>query len=161
MLGPSKGSREIHLNLLTNLIVFAQLNLGGGSAPSAPVGGGSSAAAGGAGEAVAGGGAGGAASSGGGMEQLLFIGFMIAVFYFLLIRPQQKRAKKHKQMVTTLSAGDQVITNSGIFGKISAIDETSITLEVAKGTRIRVLKSFVGGIATPETEQQLAQQPQG
>ena len=95
------------------------------------------------------------------MEQLLFIGFMIAVFYFLLIRPQQKRAKKHKEMVTQLSAGDQVITNSGIFGKISAIDDTSVTLEVAKGTRIRVLKSFVGGIANPETEQELAQQPQG
>jgi len=95
------------------------------------------------------------------MEQLLFIGFMIAVFYFLLIRPQQKRAKKHKEMVTQLSAGDQVMTNSGIFGKISAIDDTSVTLEVAKGTRIRVLKSFVGGIANPETEQELAQQPQG
>jgi preprotein translocase subunit YajC len=154
MLGPLFGVQENRLHLLTNLIVFAQLNLGGGSATSAPVGGGSSGAA--AGEAVAGGGAGG-----GGMEQILFIGFMIAVFYFLLIRPQQKRAKKHKTMVTQLSAGDQVITNSGIFGKISAIDDTSITLEVAKGTRIRVLKSFVGGIATPETEQQLAQQPQG
>jgi preprotein translocase subunit YajC len=154
MLGPFFGVQENRLHLLTNLIVFAQLNLGGGSATSAPVGGGSSGAA--AGEAVAGGGAGG-----GGMEQILFIGFMIAVFYFLLIRPQQKRAKKHKTMVTQLSAGDQVITNSGIFGKISAIDDTSITLEVAKGTRIRVLKSFVGGIATPETEQQLAQQPQG
>ena len=159
MLGPFLGVQENRLHLLTNLIVFAQLNLGGGSATSAPVGGGSSGAA--AGEAVAGGGAGGAAAGGGGMEQILFIGFMIAVFYFLLIRPQQKRAKKHKTMVTQLSAGDQVITNSGIFGKISAIDDTSITLEVAKGTRIRVLKSFVGGIATPETEQQLAQQPQG
>ena len=161
MLGRFLGVQENRLNLLTNLIVFAQLNLGGGSAPSAPMGGGSPGAAAGGAEAVAGGGAGGAQASGGGMEQILFIGFMIAVFYFLLIRPQQKRAKKHKAMVTQLSAGDQVITNSGIFGKISAIDDTSITLEVAKGTRIRVLKSFVGGIATPETEQQLAQQPQG
>ena len=63
---------------------------------------------------------------------------MIIIFYFLLIRPQKKRADKHKEMVKQLSAGDQVITNSGIFGKISAIDDTSVTLEVAKGTRIRV-----------------------
>ena len=144
-----------------NLIFLAQANFGGGNAPSAPgaaPAGASSAAT----EAVAGG-AGAAAQGappGGGFEQLFFIGVMIVVFYFLLIRPQKKRADKHKEMVKQLSAGDQVITNSGIFGKISAIDDTSVTLEVAKGTRIRVLKSFVGGIANPTTEQDLAQQSQ-
>ena len=153
------------MNLLTNLIFFAQANLGGGSAPAGPVVGGGSAGASAAGQAAADVAAGGGAATppppGGGMEQLLFIGFMIAVFYFLLIRPQQKRAKKHKEMVKQLGPGDHVITNSGIFGKISAMDDTSVTLEVAKNTRIRVLKSFVGGLANPETEQELAQQPQG
>jgi preprotein translocase subunit YajC len=145
------------LTAVMNLIFLAQANFGGGNAPSAP--GGSSAGAGS--EAVAGGaGAAAQGAAGGGYEQLFFIGVMIVVFYFLLIRPQKKRANKHKEMVTQLSAGDQVITNSGIFGKISAMDDTSITLEVAKGTRIRVLKSFVGGIANPTTEEDLAQQTQ-
>ena len=141
-----------------NLIFLAQANFGGGNAPAAP-GAAPAGAAGAATEAVAGGaGAAAQGAPGGGFEQLFFIGVMIVVFYFLLIRPQKKRADKHKDMVTQLSAGDQVITNSGIFGKISAIDDTSVTLEVAKGTRIRVLKSFVGGIANPSTEQDLAQQ---
>ena len=103
---------------------------------------------------------GGGGAGGGGMMQIMMIVLIFVVFYFLLIRPQKKRADKHKEMVTQLSAGDQVITNSGIFGKISAIDDTSVTLEVAKGTRIRVLKSYVGGIANPTTEQDLAQQTQ-
>lgn len=148
---------ETDLNAVTNLIFLAQANFGGGNAPSAPGG----AATGAAAEAVAGGAdAAAQGAPGGGFEQLFFIGVMIVVFYFLLIRPQKKRADKHKTMVTQLSAGDHVITNSGIFGKISAIDDTSVTLEVAKGTRIRVLKSFVGGIANPTTEEDLAQQTQ-
>ncbi len=141
-----------------NLIFLAQANFGGGNASGAS--GAAPAGAGGAATEAVAGGAGAAAQGapGGGFEQLFFIGVMIVVFYFLLIRPQKKRADKHKEMVKQLSAGDQVITNSGIFGKISAIDDTSVTLEVAKGTRIRVLKSFVGGIANPTTEQDLAQQ---
>ena len=145
---------------MMNVIFLAQANFGGGNAPSAS--GAAPAGAGGAATEAVAGGAGAAAqgAGGGGFEQLFFIGVMIVVFYFLLIRPQKKRADKHKEMVTQLSAGDQVITNSGIFGKISAIDDTSVTLEVAKGTRIRVLKSYVGGIANPTTEQDLAQQTQ-
>ena len=99
-----------------NVIFLAQANFGGGNAPSAS--GAAPAGAGGAATEAVAGGAGTAAqgAGGGGFEQLFFIGVMIVVFYFLLIRPQKKRADKHKEMVTQLSAGDQVITNSGIFG---------------------------------------------
>ena len=94
------------------------------------------------------------------MESLVLIGIMLVVFYFLLIRPQQQRAKKHKSLVEGLKRGDEVITSSGIFGKIVLIEGNAVTLEIAKGTRIKVLKSYVGGLATPETEKELAEQPQ-
>jgi len=93
------------------------------------------------------------------MEPIIFLVLMLVVFYFFLIRPQQKRAKKHKEMVSALKRGDTVITSSGIKGRIHAIDGQWVTVEVAKNTRIEVLKSFVGGIADEATEQQLAQQP--
>jgi preprotein translocase subunit YajC len=63
---------------------------------------------------------------------------IFVVFYFLLIRPQTKRAKEHREMVAKLSAGDEVVTNGGILGRISEIDESFVTLEVAPKVTIRV-----------------------
>ena len=97
---------------------------------------------------------------GGSCEGMGLIFFMIAVFYLLLIRPQQKRAKKHKDLVSALKKGDQVITNSGIFGSITEMDERTVTVEIAKGTRVKMLKGYVGGLATDETEKEMAQGPQ-
>ena len=128
-------------------LVLAQDNLPGGGGPAAPT-------------AAEGGGAAPGPAAGGGMESLVLIGIMLVVFYFLLIRPQQQRAKKHKSLVEGLKRGDEVITSSGIFGKIVLIEGNAVTLEIAKGTRIKVLKSYVGGLATPETEKELAEQPQ-
>jgi len=96
----------------------------------------------------------------GGPEQLLFMLGMLVLFYFLLIRPQQKRAKQHKQMVEALKRGDSVITSSGIYGRIVSVDGNVLTIEIAKGTQIRILKGYVGGVANDQTEQDLNKNPQ-
>ncbi len=96
----------------------------------------------------------------GGPEQILFMLGMLVLFYFLLIRPQQKKMKQHKTMVESLKRGDAVITSGGIFGRITAVEGNILTVEIAKGTAIRILKSSVGGIANPETEEKIAQNPQ-
>ena len=107
------------------------------------------------------GGAGGAAAGGqSGMTTLVMLGVMLLIFYFLLIRPQQKRAKEHKEMVSSLKRGDNVITSSGIYGRVVGIDGQVVTLEIAKNTHVRVLRHFVGGVANEDTEKQLQQNPQ-
>ena len=65
---------------------------------------------------------------------------IFVVFYFLLIRPQTKRAKEHREMVGKLVAGDEVVTNGGILGRISEVGEHFVTLEVASQVAIRVQK---------------------
>ncbi|HJP12284.1 MAG TPA: preprotein translocase subunit YajC, partial [Gammaproteobacteria bacterium] len=53
--------------------------------------------------------------------------FLIAMFvlmYFLLIRPQQKRAKEHKKLLNELKKGDEVVTNGGVIGKVTSVDES-------------------------------------
>ena len=135
--------------MIDNLIAFmffAQESLGGGAA--AP---GASPAAG----APPGAGP----PRGSAMEPIIFLVLMLVVFYFFLIRPQQKKAKKHKEMIGQLKRGDTVITSSGIKGRIHAIDGQWVTVEVAKNTRIEILKNFVGGVANEATEQELVQQP--
>lgn len=68
---------------------------------------------------------------------------LIGVFYFFLIRPQQTRTKKHKELVSELKVGDQVVTIGGIYGTIRTIKEKEIVLEIANGVRITVAKNAI------------------
>lgn len=90
--------------------------------------------------------AGGAGQQAGGMAAFMNIVpliFMFAIFYFLLIRPQQKKAKEHRALLEALKVGDSVKTAAGIHGKVSAIEDQVITLEIATGVKIKVDKPFV------------------
>jgi preprotein translocase subunit YajC len=77
---------------------------------------------------------------------------IVAVFYFLLIRPQQQQAKKHKEVVSSLRKGDQVITQAGMFGKIFSVGEKEVVLEIGGGTKVRWLKSQIAGVEKAEGE---------
>ena len=87
-----------------------------------------------------------AAAQQGGIEPLIMLGLLFVLFYFLLIRPQAKRAKEHKQMVAALSKGDEVVTNGGILGRVTAIDDSFLTLEIASGTEVRLQRNAVTSI---------------
>lgn len=92
------------------------------------------------------GGAGGEAASGTDMlMQFLPLILMFVIFWFLLIRPQQKRAKAHKQMLSELKRGDNVVTSSGIIGKILEIDDEQVLLESAD-SKLRISRAAIGGI---------------
>jgi preprotein translocase subunit YajC len=94
------------------------------------------------------------ASSGqGGTSQLM--GFLplillFVVFYFLLIRPQQKRAKQQKLLLENLKKGDSVVTQGGLYGTITGITDTQVTLQVAEGVRIKVVKGSVASVEKGE-----------
>jgi len=79
----------------------------------------------------------------GALMQLIFFGGFILIFYFLMWRPQSKRAKEHRNLVSELSKGDEVVTNGGIAGKITKVSEDFIAVEVANGVEIKVQKSAV------------------
>ena len=68
---------------------------------------------------------------------------MFAVVYFMMIRPQQKKMKEQQDMVSALKEGDEIVTASGILGKITGLTDKVITLEISKDVRIKVLRSQV------------------
>lgn len=68
---------------------------------------------------------------------------LMAVMYFLMIRPQVKKAKEHQKFVTDLKRGDEVVTTGGILGKIDGLTEAIVTLEIADGVRIKLLRNQV------------------
>ncbi len=80
----------------------------------------------------------------GGMN-IVFFGVLFAIMYFVLIRPQQRQAKEQQTMLAALKKGDDVVTSSGILGKVFAVDDKVITLEVSSGLKLRMLKSSVQG----------------
>ena len=74
---------------------------------------------------------------------LIFIGGILLVFYFFMIRPQQKKQKDQKKFIGAIKKGDKVVTLGGIHGKVSAMDDDTITLEVDRGARIKMEKSSI------------------
>lgn len=97
----------------------------------------------------------GAPSGGGGvmgsLTSFLPLVLMFVVFYFLLIWPQQKKAKAHRQVLANLQKGDNVVTSSGIYGQITGITDTTVTLEIAEKVRIKVSRSAVAGVVKNPT----------
>ena len=73
---------------------------------------------------------------------LLTLIIVFIIFYVILYIPQRRRQKKHKEYVENLKIGDNVITDSGIFGRVVNIKEEKVTLVVKKG-EIEILKSNI------------------
>ncbi len=78
-----------------------------------------------------------------------FIPFVLifVVMYFLMIRPQKKRMQEEQSFLTKLAHGDEVFTKSGILGKVVGITEKIVTLEIENGSKMKILKSHIGGSA--------------
>jgi preprotein translocase subunit YajC len=68
---------------------------------------------------------------------------MFAVLYFLMIRPQQKKAKEHKALLEALAKGDEIVTNSGIAGRITKVSDEFVTVEIAENVQIQMQKGAV------------------
>lgn len=87
-----------------------------------------------------------AAGAPGTFAQFIPLILIFVIFYFLLIRPQMKRAKEHKQLVAGLEKGDEVVTSGGVLGRITEVDESFVTIEIARDTNIRVQKHAVAAV---------------
>ena len=74
---------------------------------------------------------------------LLFLGSIFAIFYFLMIRPQAKKQKEQASFLNELKKGDEVVTSSGIFGKISKLDESTVQLQIDQKTYLNFTKGSV------------------
>jgi preprotein translocase subunit YajC len=72
---------------------------------------------------------------------------MFVIFYFLLIRPQQKRQKEHRSMISNLKKGDRIITSGGLHGRITGMDETTLTVEIADKVRVKVARANVSALS--------------
>ena len=87
--------------------------------------------------------AGAAADPTGGFMQLLPMILMFVVLWFLMIRPPMKKAKEHKALIEALSKGDEVVTNSGIAGRVAKVGDDFVALEIATNVEIQIQKPAI------------------
>jgi preprotein translocase subunit YajC len=73
------------------------------------------------------------------------------IFYILLIRPQQRKAKEHQKLLGQLKKNDEVMTSGGIYGRVVALTDAVVTLEVAPNVRIRVNRPQISEIVKEKT----------
>ncbi|WGV17116.1 preprotein translocase subunit YajC [Fuscovulum ytuae] len=87
-----------------------------------------------------------AAGAGAGSAFASFIPLILifAIMYFLLIRPQQKKMKEHKAMVEALRRGDQILTQGGIVGKVTKVQEDGLLeVEIAEGVKVKIMRHTI------------------
>ena len=68
---------------------------------------------------------------------------MLPLFYFFLLRPQMKRSKEARDMLAKLAKGDEVVSSGGLAGRVTAIGENYLTVEVADKVEVKLQKSAV------------------
>jgi len=144
------------INTFTDLLNRITVLAGGLVVPGGqPAGGGTGAGAGTTGE-VAAGAAGYAPVGDPGMAGMLITMLpFLAIFvgmWFLMIRPQRKREKKLKELQATIKAGDNIVTSSGMFGKVADVGTDCLVVEMGisgRTVKIPVLKSDVLGVREP------------
>ena len=90
-------------------------------------------------------GAGGGAA-GGDFSFIIMMAILFGIFYFLLIRPQQKKQKEIKDMIANLGHGDLVMTSGGIQGKVTALTDAVVTVEIADKVRVKVARNFIAAV---------------
>lgn len=96
---------------------------------------------------------------GGGGSSFLSFGILLLIpfaMYFFMIRPQRRRVKDQQQLQRSISVGDEVVTTSGIVGKISGEDgETRFWLEIDDDVQIRIARAAIQG----RTDDEAADKP--
>ncbi len=81
------------------------------------------------------------------LSMMMPFAIIMGIFYFLMIRPQKKKMEQETKFLNALKKGDEVYTRSGLIGTIHGMADKIVTLEVAEGMKLKVLKSQIAGDA--------------
>ncbi len=89
-----------------------------------------------------------AGAEGGGMSMIFMLVVFAAIFYFMIFRPQNKRVKEHKNLMSSLSKGDEVLTSGGLVGRIVKVSDENdyITIELNESNQVVIKKDYVSAV---------------
>lgn len=77
------------------------------------------------------------------MVTWIFLGGFIVVFYFMILRPQMKRGKEHRNLLSALQKGDEVVTTGGIVGRVTKVTDEFVVLSISDGVQLKFQKAAI------------------
>ncbi len=97
-----------------------------------------------------------APQQGGGFPLVMMTGIFILFMYFVMWRPQSKRAKEHRNLLSSLSKGDEVVTSGGILGRISNVTDNYVLVALNDSVEITIQKSSIVNVLPKGTLKSIA-----
>ena len=73
--------------------------------------------------------------------------------WLLLIRPQRRKQQEQQDLLSNVQIGDEIVTAGGIYGTVTDVDDSDVTVEIAPGTNVRMAKRAIAGILNDEEEE--------
>jgi preprotein translocase subunit YajC len=80
---------------------------------------------------------------------IAWLALIVVAFYFLLWKPQQRRMRMARAIQSQLEEGDEILTTSGIYGRVVKLGDDDAQVEIAPSTVIRVARGAIGQRLTP------------
>ena len=77
---------------------------------------------------------------------LILLAVVGVLFYLMLLRPQNKRAKVHRQLISKIQKGDEIITTGGLLVKVNSVDEQFIKATIADGVEISLQRNAISSV---------------
>ena len=89
----------------------------------------------------------------------IIILLLLALAWFVLVRPQRRRQAAQEGLYASLRPGDEIVTAGGLFGRIEAVRDDELEVEIAPGTVVRVARRAVAGRIEPEEDEEAEEEP--
>lgn len=82
---------------------------------------------------------------GSGLEMLIILAMFGVIFYFMVFRPQSKRQKEQRNLLSSLSKGDEILTSGGLIGKITKVsaEDENIVIALNDNNEVMISRNFV------------------
>jgi preprotein translocase subunit YajC len=93
------------------------------------------------------------------LGNILLFGFLFLFIYFVMIRPNKRARAEHQRMVESVEPGDEIMTTTGIFGTIKAVGDEEVTVEIAPGTSVRMVKRAIATRVSENVEEESDDEP--
>jgi len=87
-----------------------------------------------------------AAPQGGGLQLVIMVALFFGIMYFMIIRPQAKKGKEHAALLESLSKGDEIVTSSGIIGKVTKLGDNYIDVKTSETSTLTFQRHAVVSI---------------
>jgi preprotein translocase subunit YajC len=82
----------------------------------------------------------------------IFVLVLLVLVWFLLIRPQRRRQVEAQRMIQQLEVGKEIVTAGGLYGTITAVEDSELRVEIADGVEVRIAKRAVAGIVSDDED---------